>query len=269
MPKFKSKRKENKTSKNIKELFSKTKERLKWLDPFTYVDLFVMPKVKQYNDSEIVETIVNIIFAAIFAFLIYTILGFLFGSNTPLVIVYSESMQPNLFRGDVIALSGVNQNNYFGPEVNVSKNIENEPVNSYVTVEYEGRNLSKLIFENNQEVIPNKEGEILVYNSNPYNLPIIHRSIVKINALDGEYILTKGDNELTNPTFDADCGNIDILRGQSEKPCVSFYASKVSEIEGVAFFRIPALGCVKLWLVDNTLSLITTGSLPREFNGIC
>lgn len=274
MAKFipKKKNKKNSKIKFIKNFIEKTniiREKLKWFDPFTYVDLFIMPRVKKYNNSEIVETGVNILFAAIFAYLIYLILGLLFGSTSPLVIVFSASMEPNLYRGDVIALGAVNENHYFGPEVTINKNIENESTLAYANPVYNGNKLSQIIFEDGTIITPDKNGEIIVYNSFPYNLPIIHRSIVKINALDGEFVLTKGDNQNTNPTFDSDCGQVSFLKGQSEKSCITFKATKIDEIYGVAFGRVPFLGCIKLWLVDDLISLITTGQLPKDFSDVC
>ena len=160
----------------------------------------------------------------------------------------------------------------FGDEITLNENIKNVPVEKYLTAEYfDGANkpVSKLIFNDGQEVIPTTEGSVVVYNSYPKGLPIIHRSIVKINALDGTFILTKGDNKITNNTFDQDCGNVDPLRLKSDKPCITFYAVPIQEVQGVAFFRVPVVGCVKLWLVDDLVSLLTTGKLPRDFKGIC
>lgn len=264
MAKFKSSKGKKKES-----IFSKIKEKLKFLDPFFYVDLFVMPKIKKYTDSKIVENIVNIFFAAVFALLLYTILSIIFQTSNPLVIVYSASMEPNLFRGDVIGLRAASEKDYFGPIVEINENISNRPVNEFLNPVYESKYVDKLIFDDNQEVVVDYDGSIVVFNSIPDKLPIIHRSIVKIVALDGNFILTKGDNFDTNPTFDQDCGEIDQLRNTSQNNCVTFYSVPINEIEGLAFFRIPLLGCIKLWLVDDLLHLIFTGELPPDFSGIC
>jgi signal peptidase I len=272
MPKFISKKK-NQNSKNQNKnesgsLLGVVFSKLKWLDPFTYVDLFVMPKVKQITDSSIVETFVNVFFAGLFALVVYLLLGALFGTTSPLVIVYSASMENNVFRGDVIALTKANAQMNFGQEITINQNIKNMPVESFIQPEYVNGYLSKLIF-NTGEIIPNKTGSIIVYNSYPTQLPIIHRTIVKINALDGEFVLTKGDNDLTNPTYDQDCGKIDQLRNKSTKNCITFYAIPIEEIEGVAFGQIPKIGCVKLWLFDDLISLISNGKLPADFRGVC
>jgi signal peptidase I len=259
----------------MKNFFEKIKNsplsKLKWLDPFTYVDVFVMPRVKKFSDNEWLENGVNLFFALIFAILIYAGLGLLFGTNSPLVIIYSESMEPVFYRGDVIGLTGFNETMDFGKEIILEQNIKNVPTKNFATPIYSNNSLEKIIFSNGQEFVYDEleNSSIVVYPSYPTNLPIIHRSIVLINAHDGKFVLTKGDNKKTNPTFDQDCGNIDPVRFRTEKNCVTFYAIPLEQIQGVKFFRIPVVGCIKLWAFDNLGSLITTGKLPKDYKGIC
>ncbi len=257
---------------------------LSFLDPFTYVDLWVMPIIKKLtNNSSIAEFLVNIFFAFLFAFIAYSILGFLFGSASPMVIVYSASMEPTFFRGDIMALGKVNASDYFGPEIILPSSIDvkNTPTINYATPIYSDSfalKLEKIIFscDNNciKEIVPNKEGEVIVYSAvnpnSPINgIPIIHRAIAKLVSKDGNFILTKGDNYLTNPTFDADCGNIKPEFNIPQKNCISFYAIPIDELQGKAFFKIPFLGCFKLWLVDDLSSLIFNKKLPSDFKGLC
>ena len=260
---------------------------LKWIDPFTYVDLFVMPQVKKITDSSTVEFLVNVFFALFFAWFIYTALGILFGSATPLVIVYSASMEDTFFRGDVMALGKVNENDYFGPEIIVDENVSRKPVSEFLSQNYdsEGR-LVSFVYEG-KEIPYLKNGSIVVYSAyNPrasfHGAPIIHRSILKIVANDGNFILTKGDNDqkkvfsdsanswgYSNPTFDEDCGNVSNEFEISSKECITLYPIPVNQLQGKTFFMIPKVGCAKLWLVDDLFSLITQGKLPRDFRGIC
>ncbi|MEI7961059.1 MAG: hypothetical protein WCI04_01870 [archaeon] len=242
---------------------------LKWMDPFTYVDLFVIPKIKRVTNNSAVEFAVNALFALIFAWIIYSALGIAFGTSSPLVIVFSASMEPTLYRGDVMALAKANEFDNFGVEVLVDKNIAGVPVIDYAIPRYSsGQVLTSIYFKDiNISVVPKKFGNIVVYNSYPYNLPIIHRAIVKIIALDGNFILTKGDNALTNTTFDADCGAVG--KNSSQKPCITFFAIPTSKLQGKAFLTIPKIGCIKLWLFDDLSSLIATGALPRDFEGVC
>ena len=271
----------------IKKAYSLVKQKLsflKYLDPFTYVDFWVIPVVKKLtNNSSTAEFLVNILFAFLFAFLAYFLLGVLFGSSSPLVIVYSASMEPTFYRGDVMALGGVSENDYLGPEIffSDSVSIRNVQTINYATPIYSSPNtlnLEKIIFNCGtnctQEVIPSKNGEVIVYpafnpNSSMHNIPIIHRAIAKLVSKDGNFILTKGDNSLTNPTFDEDCGQIKPEFNTSQKGCITFYAIPVEDLQGKAFFKIPLVGCFKLWLVDDLSSLIFNGRLPSDFRGIC
>ena len=270
--------------KNIFSIINKKLSFLSFLDPFTYVDLLVMPLVKKLtNNSSAAEFLVNIFFAFLFAFIAYSVLGFIFGSSSPLVIVYSASMEPTFFRGDIMALGKVNPNDYLGPEIILPSSIDvkNTPTINYVTPIYSDPltlKLEKIIFscDNNciKEIVPNKDGEVIVYsavnpNSSVNGIPIIHRSIAKLVSKDGNFILTKGDNSLTNPTFDQDCGTIKPEFNIPQKPCISFYAIPVEELQGKAFFKIPFVGCFKLWLVDDLSSLIFNKKLPSDFKGLC
>ena len=95
------------------------REKLKWLDPFTYVDLWVMPKINP-NKNKAVEWIVYIVFAFIFALALYTILGLLLQTRSPMVIVLSGSMEPTMYRGDVVVLTGVAPENIKNTIINGS-----------------------------------------------------------------------------------------------------------------------------------------------------
>ncbi len=265
-----NKKKEKKPSK-IGGAYAAFKERfsfLKWLDPFTYVDIFVIPHVKKVTKSETVEFLVNAVFAFVFAWIIYTALGLIFGSSSPLVIVYSASMEPSFFRGDVMALSRANPSDFFGPEVSLPFPVKGRGVYEYLQPSYESGVLSSIYFSDaNVSITPGISGNVVVYTSYPHGLPIIHRSIALIHASDGDFLLTKGDNSVTNYTFDQDCGS--LVNGSASRPCVTLYAVPLSEVVGKTFFSIPKIGCVKLWLLDDFTSVLATGSLPRDFKGIC
>jgi signal peptidase I len=276
--------------KNFFSFYSFLKKRfsfLRWLDPFTYVDLFFMPHVKRVTKNEYVETFVNIVFALLFAWIVYSLLGFLFQTSMPLVIVYSASMEPSFFRGDVMALFKPSQNDFFGQVVFLDENISNVPVNKFVSSEYDSENRLVSFSVGGQKIAYEKNASVIVYPAyNPTSLndgkPIIHRTIVKLVAKDGNFVLTKGDNDrekifvkelnasaYSNPFFDQDCGDISFGLEKPSKPCISLYAVPFSSIQGRSFFRIPLVGCFKLWLVDDLFSLALTGKLPSDFKGIC
>jgi signal peptidase I len=275
---------------NKKSFFSKLKQKLgflKWFDPFTYVDLFVMPHVKKVTKNSFVELLVNVFFAGVFAVVLYSFFSFLFGSSTPFVIVYSASMENTFFRGDVMALSKATNNDFFGPEISLDFPLKKVPVINYVSPSYdsEGRLVSFNIGGKN--FVYEKNGSIIIYSAyNPTSKdngkPIIHRAIVKIIASDGNYILTKGDNDqskfflkdynvwaYSNPTFDQDCGKISLEYEVPKKNCITLYAIPVDELQGKVFFRIPFVGCVKLWLFEDFSSILSTGKLPPDFRNFC
>ena len=274
MPKFKPK-KQNKVVLPGSFLLSKIQAKLsflKWLDPFTYVDLFVMPRVKRITDSGSVEFIVNVFFALLFAWIIYFLLGVIFQTTTPLVIVYSASMESTFFRGDVMALNKANDFDNYGGLIVLDRNIGNVAVNDFATVNYDGRLLKSITFfdsSGQKEFFPSQVGSIVVYSAYPSGLPIIHRALVKIVARDGNFVLTKGDNSVTNPTFDEDCGSISIGLERPQKNCITLYPIPVNSLQGKVFFGIPKVGCVKLWLIDDLASIIFTGNLPSDFKNFC
>jgi len=235
---------------------------LKWIDPFTYVDLFVMPQVKKISNSEFLEFAVNVVFAFIFAAVIYTILGLLLQTATPLVIVYSASMEPTMHRGDVVLLKSVDNPIFPARNVLVDLNIANLLTSNFVQSSYDSSGELSSFTINGKEILYKKDGPIIVYSAyNPaypmYNgKQIIHRAIVELDAVDGQFVLTKGDNSATNKKFDQELG-------------LTLYPSSTKDILGQVVVSIPLLGCVKLWLVDDFSSVLYSGHLPSDFKGIC
>lgn len=257
----------------LKEL----REKLKWLDPFTYVDKYVMPKINP-NNSEWVSLVVYIVFAFVFAFIIFNVLGFILGTGSPMVIVVSGSMEPVLYRGDVVILSGVHPGEIKSQEVTLDLSlVDSLPLSEYATTLctknsetttvpcsslpntlHPNYNTTSIRFVNGETVPVNTLGDIVVYNSFSGNgsIQIIHRVVAKIIARDGVYLLTKGDNVLGNVKIDQELG---IARS----------AVKADSIEGRALFWIPKIGCLKLWPLDNLPTLLFSGELPRDFSGFC
>ncbi|MDD3159482.1 MAG: S26 family signal peptidase [Candidatus ainarchaeum sp.] len=254
--------------KNILSNFFSLFSFLKYIDPFYYFDLIILPILQKiFGKNQTIEFIANLIYALICALLFYTLLIFLFNSSSPLVIVYSASMHPTLYRGDVIGLTNNNSNAYFGEVVTLNKSINQIFAKDYVTGQYNSSSqLEKLVFDKNIAITPNTNGQIVVYNSYPYGIPIIHRSIAQIVALDGNFLITKGDNIETNKQFDQDC----VLDNQGKiHNCLTVYAINKKDIVGSSFFKIPLIGCIKLWIFDDLPALITTSKLPSDFGPYC
>lgn len=219
------------------------REKLKYLDPFTYVDMF-LDKVNP-SHNPLIDWPVQIIAAFLIALLIYSLLGFALGTGSPMVIVVSESMSPNLHRGDVVVLSGVAPEDVQAQEVTLNiPSLEGIPFSSFATFTNPTIN-----FNDGQKIETNQGGDILVYFSNYRNEQIIHRAVAKINANDGTYILTKGDNELTNNTLDQDCGR--VVGTSPQHNCITLFPISEENLQGKAIARVPYLGYVKLILVDD------------------
>ena len=156
------------------------------------------------------------------------------GENPNAVTVYSENMEPTLFSGQVVPIRNAIETDNFGTEVFLDLNIKSTPVYEFVEPIYSNHKLYSMLF-NEVEVFPEK-GKIVVYRCFPSDIKIMNRSIVKLVALDGNFVLTKGDNEMTNPTFDQDCGQ--IINNKTEKVCLTYYAIpiddlKVVDLEGI------------------------------------
>src|SRR3989344_9223480 len=92
------------------EKIKKKLDFLKYLDPFYYVDKYLVPKINPEN-TEWVNWIIYLVSALFFAWLIYFALGLLLATSSPMVIVVSGSMEPVLYRGDVVVMQGVSPEN--------------------------------------------------------------------------------------------------------------------------------------------------------------
>ena len=73
--------------------------------PKTFNDKKLKKKEKS-SKKKIIIAIVLIIFAFSGFFLIYFIMQIALNTNTPMVVVVSGSMEPNLLRGDLLFLKG-------------------------------------------------------------------------------------------------------------------------------------------------------------------
>lgn len=318
-----------------KEKYRALKEKMKWLDPFTYVDLWVMPRVNPQG-NKVIEWTVYIFFAVVFALALFLLFSLLFATRNPFVIVVSASMEPVMYRGDVLMLWGYAPEQVKAETLELDLNVERKLLSEFVEeVDWEAK---KIKFKDGQTIPLTQEGDVIVYYSDLQNIQVIHRVIAKIITPGGTYFLTKGDN---NPRIDQDCGKafysqldnkklflkekiwypmLDLASKQSmqcccsgelnavwkkkamhvcdaegrcglmlpvstekernvdweencfactEKECITMFPVDARKIDGKAVFRVPAVGCIKLWLFDDLLSLLLTGRLPANFKGIC
>jgi signal peptidase I len=266
----------------LKEKYTALKEKLKWLDPFTYVEILLRkyhPK-KEYPvfQDEAIDSIVYVVSALVFAFLLYSILGFLLNTSSPMVIVSSASMIPEMYRGDIIVLYG--EKNIKAEEVNFSGAIKGkmyfefgktvpDPLEKYIDPI-----TGKIVFQitdakelqiGSEKIPVTKDGDTIVYFSPYSGKEIIHRAVAKINAVDGTFFLTKGD---ANPSIDQECVPYENFGETVYLACITKNPVPENEIRGKAIFRIPLLGCAKLWVFDDIPSILS-GKPNLDFSGIC
>jgi len=242
---------------------------LKWLDPFTYSDL-LLEKINP-EKNEAINWAVYIATALVSALLLYTVLGLLFQSISPMVIVVSGSMEPAFHRGDVMVLSGWFLPDLKAETVELPLKIDGVNLGEYATTicsvegqEYffECRSLAEemsagvfsreqvvaqaIYFPSIDKEIPiTKNGDVIVYFSESHGIPVIHRAVAKIQAEDGLFVLTKGDSKL-NSFVDQDTS-------------LAPSATRVDELHGEAVLMIPWLGYVKLILLDDIPCYLTSG----------
>lgn len=272
----------------MKKQIQEFRKKLKWLDPFTYVDLALEKywpvKGKKTLTQEIGYNAIYLVSAFVFAFILYQLFAIALQSKSPIVIVISQSMEPNLYRGDIVFIQGVSAIDLKAQEASINERISGRIFSEFGKANFKQSqaSIAKIRLEsievNGEKFFPNTQGDTAIYYSSINGEQIIHRAILKINAIDGTFLLTKGDNERTNWTFDQDCGGLvevpvigtDTVIRKTEKHCITSYPVNVKEIDGKAALRIPLIGCVKVWVFDDLPSIIFSGRMPPYYNGgIC
>lgn len=277
------------------------RETLKWLDPFFYVDEFLMPRIKAlgaplqwavfafsylcllaavfflfagsafvgvlltalyaylffFGRVRAVEWSVYILSSFVFAFILYNfVLSFLLGTNAPLVIVFSGSMEQVLYRGDIVVLG--NASNMGIAEAIVDFPVRNRLLLDFAKPGYAvlGSGISRVegIKIRESEYRFDRTGPIVVYHSGSQAKDIIHRAVLKLRASDGDFLITQGDNALTNPRPDQDCTQAEVAANR----CISPFLVPVESLRGRYIFHVPLVGYVKLLIFDD---------LPRLFSG--
>ncbi len=162
------------------------------------------------KDNSLLSWIVNLVLAfLIVKFLIYPGLGFVLQTQYPVVAVVSSSMEHN---ANFDKWWEKNKDYY------TNKGITKTEFEQYSF--HNGFNKGDIMVLQGAEEY--KKGDILVYSTNYYNYPIIHRIIEK------EPLRTKGDNNrIEDPN--------EIKKGQ---------------IQGKAIVKIPLLGWIKIWFTS-------------------
>jgi signal peptidase I len=226
-----------------------------------------------------------------FALGAWLLLSFLLNTSSPINVVTSCSMLPDLERGDLIILKG--EGDYNTQATQFDENLSRVQYSPYSLGN--GQSSAKIILPTangnpvfqpavktctrsrggqtyqvacldyasiaNAKSYPSKANDVLVFESDTAAGLIIHRSLAKINAKDGEYYLTKGDNnqfpdqisgfplikrqEMRQVLF-----NIPILGvvGLDKNNDVIYAKENDVKIKGKVLLRIPYVGYAKLFL---------------------
>ena len=211
--------------------------KLRYLDPFYLFDLLWDRYVGLEGP---VKWAADVVYTIFIAFLIYAFLGLLLHTPKPAVIVASSSMIPTLYPGDIVIVKGISPSQILAPEVCVDTNLNYHVLPDQIGLRFVRRGIKLEYLEiNNQRIPVERNGTIVVYYDDLRGRDIIHRVILKIKTPKGYLLVTKGDNDETNPTADQDC-----LLGR----CVYPFLVSGDQVIGEPLFVIPRIGIVKLWL---------------------
>jgi signal peptidase I len=199
-----------------------------------------------HSDSILSWFVALIIIFVFVKYIFFPVLGFAFASELPLAGVESSSMEHQLTsQGSQFSLCGKSfqQKNYI-------------TFNEYWSTcgeWYENRDISKEKFESfplhsgfsKGDIlmvlgwIEPKVGDIIVFKPNPESSaprPIVHRIV----SIENEVIQTKGDHNEAQLTIQHN-----ILR--TDETAISY-----DQVIGTVVLRIPALGWIKIWILDFT-----------------
>lgn len=242
--------------------FKDLKKKLKYIDPFYPYDLLISFLTKKMGkENKFLGILIFIVYSLLLAFLLLKILALVLGAHQSMMIVVSGSMEPKLNVGDIVVLFSAK--NISTKYVDINANLENVKISKYIVPRYSilgDYNITNLSLQqvlylksqnpdlevhlqdlniNNKIILPDVKGDIVVYYSELYKKEIIHRAILGINALDGTYYITKGDNLKTNFRMDEYCPDF-------YQYCFYPYFLPKENLLSKYLFKIPFLGWIKL-----------------------
>ncbi len=227
-----------------------------WFDPYTYVDLLLFKLFGKPDKLQIkiIYWVFYILFSLLFAYLLYQIIGLALGSSLPLATVVSGSMEPSFYRGDIVLIGSAK--NLKAEVIEVNDFISNKDLRQFAKLEffpneYGLSEIDTLVIGDQRLVIKDaitNNNSVVVYRSNTTGRDIIHRAVVVINAKDGTFILTKGDNSKTNRIIDQDC-KINLNTGVPGNMCLHIYPINVNDLIGKKIGKLPYVGYFKLFLL--------------------
>jgi len=176
-----------------------------------------------HSDSILSWFVALVLAFVVVKFIFFPTLSFLLGTQLPLVVVESSSMEhPGSFIGNVIGTEG-NFELWWG-EMGAwyeQNNIDKDDTNSWsLKTGFDKGDIMVVYGRFEPEV-----GDVVIFDAGTQH-PIIHRIV----SIDGDTIQTKGDNNN---------GQLPVEKSISK-----------SDLVGEAVFRIPKLGWVKLVFVE-------------------
>ncbi|MFH1056323.1 MAG: hypothetical protein V1717_00805 [Candidatus Micrarchaeota archaeon] len=177
------------------------------------------------------QNLLELFYALVFAIAAWFALGFVLQTDSPMNVVTSCSMLPNLQRGDLVFIRGGVEN---VPSLNASFS-DLGSVQVHKSVCFAGTQpwpCTDYAIVANQTVFENRSNDIIVFDPKPTGPGLlIHMAFAKINTEDGAFFLTKGDN---NPVLDQENHR--------------FYFVSEKDVKGRVFLTIPFVGYLKLLL---------------------
>ena len=190
---------------------------------------------KKYDAKEIKHSVFELLIAFVAALAAWMLLGFFLQTPTPIDVVTSCSMLPNLERGDMIIIQGGN--------VNAEEIAVTSPQLKFIRQDCKIRNLKTKeetpavctagVSVDGKSYFFNESGDIIVYepkSAGDLGL-IVHRAMMKMKYNGKTYYITKGDNNV-----------IADVEGIIPMPPTD------NDVKGKMIARIPYVGYLKLFL---------------------
>ncbi|MDD4983436.1 MAG: hypothetical protein PHH82_01180 [Candidatus ainarchaeum sp.] len=223
-------------------VWKEIKAKLKWIDPFTYLDFFIEFLHKKGINYKILDIVLQILYALLLAYITILIIGLFTGAAKPITIVVTGSMEPNVNIGDFLFIGSAK--NIETTDVYYNGNVGGKDVKEFLEPIFVNGNTTKVKIDGNIYDL-NTNADVVVYYSPIVNKDLVHRAVLKIHANDGIFYITKGDNTETNFMIDEDCN---FVYGPYIVTDACLYKTAIpeSELQGKMLWKIPYLGYIKV-----------------------
>jgi hypothetical protein len=170
-------------------------------------------------------------YALAFAIAAWFALGFVLQTDSPINVVTSCSMLPNLHRGDLVFIQGGGVN---APSISVSpEDLQTLKVHKTIckTGQWDSACTDEVLV-GNATISRSLSNDVIVFEPKPFGPGlIIHRAFAKLETPSGVFFLTKGDN---NAVLDQEGGRFSLV--------------SYKDVKGRVLFAVPYVGFLKLFL---------------------